>query len=226
MDPEQLTKIVVAWEGQLKRDQDARAQARDAKGQPLFDLSGKPTASPKATRFADRDGAPLYLSPPNGMLIQTHQKPSDRTNGGKGWTSGELDASWYMDSLHNQFRHSGGRAAYLATEANRLTLQVDLKPFMEPLRHPVAHVVDCTQALNAVRADVVEYRRKLTAHISSLNADILAHLWVMPEFSGPALQSLQATAKTVDTLARRVDALVAGFGQLPQAAPTPTSLPR
>lgn len=223
MNPEQLTQVVAAWEGQLKNDQDARAQTRDPKGAPLFELNGKPTTNPKCTRIADRDGAPLYLSPPNGMLIEDHHKPAERTNGGEGWTLEELDAHWYMDVYQNRFRHSRERSAYLADEANRLTVPADLKPFLEPLRHPAAHIEGCKQELSAIKAEVVDYQRKLTAHISSLNASIQAHLWVMPEFSGPALESLNATAKTVDTLGRRVDALVAGFGQLPQAAPTPTS---
>lgn len=224
MDSSRLTRIVVFWEGRLKRDQDSRSQAHDAEGNLLFKGNdGKPTTEKGGQGQARRDKSLLFLAPPNAQAEQPRSyggagRIQDRTNAGKGFTVAELDPLWLQDPSQGwtQFEHWSIRDAYLANKANWLMEAFELPPFMEPTRQKAAHLDSCLKELTSLRHEVETYMAQLLAHIASLDADIRAHLWVTDDFAEPAARSLGATRSDVDTLLRRLDKLRQGFEMLPR----------
>ncbi|NVJ05036.1 AAA family ATPase [Myxococcus sp. AM001] len=226
MDSSRLTRIVVSWEGRLKRDQDSRSQAHDAEGNLLFKGSdGKPTTDKGGQGQARRGKSPLFLAPPNAQTESPHSytygdkgRIQDRTRAGKGFTRAELGPLWFQDASQNwtQFEDWSKRDAYLANKANWLMEEMDLPPLMEPTRQKAAHLDACLKELTALRHEVETYKAQLLAHIASLDADIRAHLWVTDDFAEPAARSLGATRREVDTLLGRLDKLRQGFEMLPR----------
>lgn len=87
---------------------------------------------------------------------------------------------------------------------------------MEPTRHKELYVTSCLNEIRGLRADVDTYHQKLMTHIHSLEKEIHDHLWVTPDFSKPAAQSLEKTREEVEALLERVDALKNGFENLPR----------
>lgn len=223
LDPSRLTRIVVAWEGRLRADQESRSQARDEKGNLLYrGTSGKPTASKKGKRQAKRGDEPLFLSPADAMENPHYRRDSvkDRTKAGAGYTRDELDALYVSrgDGGYNatQFEHWKDREAYLADRNNWLMEEVDLTPVMEPTRHKPAHVDACLHDIEGLDADVRAYQGRLLQHIASLEEEIRSHLWVTPDFVGPASESLARTRAEVETLLARVGKVRDGLRLLPR----------
>jgi len=108
------------------------------------------------------------------------------------------------------------RDAYLGKRANWFPERTDLAPMMEPTRHKPAYVADCLDQIDAIAGDVQRYADRLDDHLSALKATISSHLWVTPDFVGPATSSLEETRGTVSSLSSRVDRLRTGFESLPQ----------
>jgi MoxR-like ATPase len=216
MDPSRLTRIVVSWEGKLRRDQESRSQARDKHGRLLYrGADGKATTNPKELVPATRNGEPLFLAPVGARHLHTGIAITDRTNAGNGYTVAELDNHIEVYEYGwRPFKHWSGRNAYLADPANRLFRQTD--PWMEPTRHKDVYIRACLAELERLRADVVSYRKKLLAHMESLEQEIHAHLWVPSNFARTASQSLDGTRREVDTLLARIDKLRQGFEMLPR----------
>ncbi len=224
-DPAKLTRIVVAWEGKLQRDRDARSQARDAEGRPLYKGNdGKPTTDVQARGQARRGTEPLYLAPPDSADARGNWI-HDRTGGGAGYTRDALK-DLQLPHQGRRFREWSGQTAYLADESNWLMEDVDLPPSMEPTRQKPEYVERCLHDLDGLAENVRRYQAALAAHIASLDADIRAHLWVTPEFAGPAAASLQGTAKEVEGLLRRVAAAREGFTMLPREVEPPAPRPQ
>lgn len=229
MDPSRLTRIVVSWEGKLKQDQDSRSQARDAQGRPLFrGQDGKPTVNSRENVQRTRDGAPLFLAPSNASTMNDYYydqyRLEERTGGGKGYTAQQLDALFVKPNANIvQFRHWGGRDAYLADSANWLVEPTEWPPLMEPTRQKAAYIEASLNEVDGIREQVEAYKVKLLAHIASLEESIRTHLWVTEDFAKPASQSLDGTRREVDTLLTRIDKLRQGFEMLPResAAPSP-----
>lgn len=227
MDPSRLTRIVVAWEGQLKQDQNSRSQMRDEVGNPLFKgVGGNPTTHRLGKWQARRDGKdPLFLAP-SGCLAEYPSYSSkdieDRANSGKGYTRTELESLWIRDqSTGHQWRqvlHWPHLDAYLANRANHLLEEGDLQPLMEPTPQKAAHVESCLREIARLKDEVEAYKDKLNAHIATLEQDIRAHLWVADDFAEPAATSLMDTAHQVDTLLTRIAKLRQGFDMLPREA--------
>ncbi|TAK24312.1 MAG: AAA family ATPase [Myxococcaceae bacterium] len=229
LDPARLTRVVVAWEGKLKSDRESQSQMRDAKGQPLYKgTDGKPTPDTKGRVYAVRTGGnePLYLAPANSKRQQNHSwlEVTDRTNGGKGFTVAELD-TLVVDRYH--FAQSGDRAAYLAEASNRLLIDTDLAPIVEPTRQKQAYIDVCLRELDTVLNDVGQYQARLQAHVESMEQEIRSHLWVTDDFVESAAQTLQRTRSEVKTLLLRATAARKGFELLPRenSDPAPTSAP-
>lgn len=227
MDPSRLTKIVVAWEAQLKKDQESRSQVRDEEGRPLYvGPSRKPTTAAVGMAQAYQNTEPLFLAPANAESGH-YQLIADRTNGGKGYTRAQLnelrlrDPHWGGRDL---FQHWEGRDAYLAERSNWLMTEVSLQPVLEPTRHKGSYIRDCTEQLDQLHHVVQSYQQQLLAHVGSLETAIRGHLWVTPEFVGPAAASLEQTGGEVKTLLARVTKVRKGFEALPGEIHASTAL--
>jgi MoxR-like ATPase len=220
MDPSRLTRIVLAWEGQLGRDRDSRSQARDDKGRPLFQgKEGKATPLSRDREPKKRDGVLLYLAPDGAQARGRYgrNKIEDRSNGGLGYKRAELDELYVHNEYGSlcEFRHWDKRDAYLRELSNRIMEEVDLSPLMEPTRHKAVYVADCLAQVERLQADVEAYQRRLEEHITSLEDDIRSHLWVTKDFVEPAASSLDGTRQEVQVLHQRIAKLRQGFEMLP-----------
>jgi MoxR-like ATPase len=89
-------------------------------------------------------------------------------------------------------------------------------PLMEPTRHKGMYVDACLREIEEIRAEVIDYRVRLKAHIRSMETDIRTHLWVTPDFVEPAARSLERAQQDVETLLTRVDNVITGFQLLPR----------
>lgn len=226
LDPARLTQVVVAWEGKLKSDQESRSQMRDAQGQLLYkDAAGKPTPNSRGPTFAVRKGSnePLYLAPVDSQFHDGRywRDQTDRTRAGNGFTSAELDAL-LVDG--NRFSNISTRANYLSYSNNRLTIESNLTPIVEPTRHKPEYVGACLAQINRVASDIEQYRERLRAHVESMEQEIRSHLWVSADFVEPAAETLDRTMREVEALLVRASQLRAGFEGLPRdnddSAPT------
>lgn len=219
MDPARLTKIVAAWEGRLKRDQESRTQVRDDSDRYMFlTEDGEPTVASSGQGRASRDGEPLFLAPPNAV-VRHHRKMSDRTNKGRGYTESELDALTLTNGHYREeFRHWANRERYMGRSENWMTKKVNLHPMLEQTVQKAGYVEDCQRQLRSLKGDVDSYQRKLQQHEDSLRESISTHLWVASGFADIAATNLGATAGKVQSLISRVERLARGFQELPVEA--------
>lgn len=216
MSNRELTKITVFWEGKLKYDQGQKSQVHDALGQPLFvRADGKITLDSKEKTQQKRGKENLFLAPiPSATDYYMQQRIEDRTGARRGYTRAELDALYVAH--HHQFSQWQHRASYLADESNWFMVPGETTAALEPTRHKPVYVADSLRQIDAVRGDVREYHALLLAHIAALEADICSHLWVTPDFFGPASESLKVTKTDVEALLARVERVRQGFERLPQ----------
>lgn len=117
MSPSRLTKIVISWEAQLKRDQTSQSQKRDRKGRFLFiGENGEETPNPPKSIRAERGGALLFLAPKDSR-DHNQNRIIDRTNGSRGYTEQELEElDVYDDAYYNRwatFRSFRNRHGYI-----------------------------------------------------------------------------------------------------------------
>lgn len=225
MDPSRLTKLVTAWEAQLTKDKESRSQVRDEEGRYLYEGVGRKASVESEERYnAERGGETLFLAPPQSWVGSYGESPiTDRTNGGRGYTQGELKN--LSTHHHQKFANWPNRDAYLADPNNRLVQTLKHPPLMEPTRQKPAYIEQSLRDVDELKASVLHYLAKLSAHVQALENDIRGHLWVTPDFVAPAMRSLNQIARTVATLLSRVDQLRQGFEMLPredQPTPAPT----
>jgi len=229
IDPSRLTKVVVSWEGQLKRDQESRSQARNSKGKLLFKgPGGKATTEPVGPKQRYRDNDPLFLAPAGaagGHRYHGLQLISDRTAAGRGYTIAELsNLHIKANGQWVEFDRWDAKKDYLTDLNNWLADPSDLPAMMEPTRHKPAYVREALKAIEQVRRDVDDYATQLAAHMLSLEKEIYDHLWVTPDFIEPAAVTLRQTTETVTKLGHRLFELKKGFELLPQDDDEPTAL--
>lgn len=224
MDPSKLTKVVVHWEQRLESDRASRTQVRDEEGRPLYGKSAAASTSPTFTRpKTDEEGRALFLAPTNSAVNRggyrgSYEKCKDRSKGGEGFTVEELDpmAIDYNGDYHPEiFQLWESRDSYLADTNNRLMEELELPALLEPTRHKPEYINACRGQIESLNVDISRYREGLLDHIASMEAEISSHLWVCPEFAGPARRSLDRTLVEVDGLLSRVDRLLNGFDTLP-----------
>jgi MoxR-like ATPase len=236
MDPSRLTKVIVSWEGQLKRDRESRSQARNDKGELLYlGSDGSQTTDTHGPKQRRRGNDGLFLAPANSSRSRGyHDQIADRTAGNKGYTENDLDKLYIRtDQEWVPFERWPGKKHYLTDRSNWLAESADLAPLMEPTRHKPAYIRDAIHELEQVKRDIDEYTAQLTAHRESLEREIRDHLWVTPDFVEPAASSLRQTAETVTALAHRVVEVRKGFEMLPKdghepgaPAPIPAKRPK
>lgn len=220
MDPERLTRVVGAWEGQLVRDDQSKMQKRNEDGVPLFKPKGgeETTQSRQLAQARNDANQVMFLAPERAEWINGNKSINDRTNGGEGYSYSDLQkmdvhdrqrGNWY------KFEYWPGREAYLSNSANHLMEEQDIPPSMEPTRHKVTYVNDCVANIGDLLADVERYQIQLKEHIEGLESRVVSHLWLTPDFVKPATESLQETTLTVQCLRERVERLRNGFLALP-----------
>ncbi len=219
MDPERLTRIVGAWEGQLVRDEQSKTQMRNEDGLHLFKRKGGDvTTQNRQSAQAKWDNKLLFLVPEGARWANGHSLTiNDRTNGGKGYSYSDLEKMYVDDRQRGtySFKSWPGREAYLSNSANHLMEEQDIPPLMEPTRHKVTYVNDCVGNIGDLLADVERYQTQLKEHIKGLESRVVGHLWLTADFVKPATESLQETTQTVQCLRERTERLRNGFLALP-----------
>ncbi len=222
MDPSRLTKVVVAWEAQLQRDKSGQSQAQDDEGRLLFQGGdGEPVLVPSASVQKLRGSQRLFLAPDRSSRHGSWHFDSgrilERSNGGRGYTAGELDELYVQRANEcHQFRHWTERERYLGDPSNHLMDRSDHPPLMEPTRHRNSYVNDVLRQIDDLRRNVHGYAESLAGHVKSLDEEIRSHLWVAADFAAPARSNLAATKRSVDELRDRVVRLREGFEKLPR----------
>lgn len=223
MNPSQLTRIVTAREGQLKKDQTDQSQMRDEQGRLLFRSSdGTPTFEAVGSIQAKRGIELLYLSP-SFAWSANQRKLQDRTNDGKGYTVDEIGSLKIRDDYGSlrDIRHWDGHDAYFSESSNRLIENGNLELMMEPTRHKQIYIDDCLRQIDEEKTKVIQYQAKLSKHIQTLEAQIKTHLWVTPDFAAPAAENLKQTQHAVEVLLTRIKNLQRGFAALPSEVDLP-----
>lgn len=231
MDPSHLTTLVTLWEAKLRADQENKSQMRDQEGHLLFKGSdGTYTTDQRGQKPAVRDHKALFLAPSESYTSDNgyghnRSRIHDRTNGGHGYTQDELNALYVPERGYGlrEFKHWSDCNSYLTNPNNKLIIESDLAPALEPMRHKEPYIKSCVGDLISLHEDVDQYRNRLLAHIRSLDAEIHGHLWITPEFAGPAAQNLARTHKDVEALLARIAKLRQGFEMLPKESPPPTA---
>ena len=221
MDPERLTKIVVAWEAQLGQDQESRSQQVDEEGRLLFrGADGEPVASETGPVHAtNENGELLYVAQPDWLNAYRRGLGGVAfDNNGAGYTAAELGQLWVVDEDGDQqrVRDWSERANYMEKTASWLTEEAELPPIFGPTRHKVIYVDSCIAQVNAIADDVTAYQADLDAHVAGLESQVHKHLWLTASFAEPAAASLRGTRATVSELAARVQNLRKGFELLPR----------
>ncbi len=220
MDPTVLSNAVVAWEGKLKHDEEARAQSRDQDGRLLHrGLDGRPTTARQGHTRTVRGKDTLFLCPANALNRDTHERDPARSNGGKGYTEAELNVLLVEGQRHSgnpQFQHWADRAAYLADSSNWLQVDQELPPILERVRHQSEHLDASLRELDSIHAAIDAFRTQLAAHVAGIERDICSHLWVSVEFAGPAIGPLQQADREVKQLQQRIANLRKGYALLPR----------
>jgi len=220
MNPSHLTRIVMVWEGRLKKDQAGQSQMRDERGCPLFRNSeGTPTPEAVGPSQARRGAELLYLSPAEAWSA-SQRKLQDRTNGGKGYTITEIDKLKIRD-IYGSFSDISywvGRDAYFVGSSNRLIENGNLEAMMEPTRYKQIYIDDCLRQIDAHKAEVTQYQAKLNQHIQNLETEIETHIWVSSDFAAPAAEKLTHTQYEVEKLLIRMNNTRKGFAALPPEA--------
>lgn len=207
MDSSKLTKIVVLWESQLKRDEDNQSQMRDETGKLVFkDLKRDSATKNHATR---------YLAPPNSFVNRHKSIGQDRTNGGQGFTIDELNNMSVEDPYATDFKTWIKREAYLRDGKNYYVPTFDLSPVLEPTRHKQIYIDDSLRQIDEIKTKVTQYQSELNHHIHELEDAIRSHLWVTSDFMTPAAVNLKQTQHEVQTLLARVSKTREGFELLP-----------
>jgi MoxR-like ATPase len=215
MDPSRLTKIIVSWEARLKADRESRSQMMDAARRLLYrDSDGKLKPTPNGSEQAFRDGAPLFLAPDRAQNGSTLLP--ERTNGGSGYLRSELDKLnvWDKDRW-TSFRHWQLRDEYLAEPSNWHKNESKLQPALEPTRHKRHYIDGSIRDVDEIRAEIDLYRKQLTSHIASLDAEIRSHLWVQADFALLAKARLEESRHEVERLLERLVTVRRGYRELP-----------
>lgn len=210
-NPERLEKLVSTWEGLVAGDANSSVQQQDSEGNLLYETEeGEVTRSKSFRRMIDRSGQPLYLSPPD---------QDDRSNGGLGYTAGELTSQFFDDRY--QQCHIGGKWLhidnYLSDSSNRLVVERENLPLMEPKQHEQSYIQGRLSEVETLRSDVSRLAARLAEQIVSLDSEIGEHLWIDHQFILEAAESLGLAKQKANQLEHRLTQVAEQYSRLPQA---------
>lgn len=211
-DPQHLTRLTTAWERIYKEEKEAKAQQRNKKGNLLYvDFDGKLVTTTKGRRPAMRKNEKLYLAPP--------QEP-DRTNGGEGLTQDELWNKYRYRGYHGDMRIHVNRGVvdlsqYTSDSSNYFYQEGQFSAAMEPTRYSIHHIAGRLTEMGGILSQVEAFLAEIDGQITSLDGRLSDHLWVDPDFRGPALKHLEGRRNKVAKLEGRLRQVRDGFERLP-----------
>lgn len=208
-EPERFTRLVVAQERQLGLEKQARSQARDDKGRPLFvGEKGKAVLESQGQRQKQNaEGEPLFLAPAN--------KKSDRTLNGNGMTREELRGAF---TPHYGYFNQQEWQAYMADSNNFLMEATSRPPLLEPTRYSQVHIEGRLRQVDELAGELSKYHGGLKQQLASVTAIVDDHLWIAPGFSRPARINLEQRQAHAEGLQARLATLRAEFNALPRSS--------
>jgi MoxR-like ATPase len=209
---EELPRLLAALEGRLEEDRTSQTQARDTEGRPLYGERTGPSSPPQITAVGRRQrrsaaGEALFLRPAAWGV--------DRTNGGQGYTEGELD----FDHRSRSFRAWDERERYLADASSWFLEETSLPPLLEPTRFSRAHVAAAVHDAEELRAALAKHRDGLARLLEGVPRDVRSHLWIEPSLADVATTRLTDRLAQVDAALARCEALVEAAEALPLREP-------
>ncbi len=202
-EPATFTRLVEVWEARLSKDQNARSQAHDKDGNPLFlDRKKKQTTSATGKKQKHNpQNEPLFLAPPNWG--------GDRSNNGQGYTEPQIRND-------NRSRYNNLDPSYFADEGNWLMEEAQWPPKMEPTRYSQAHIDGQSKQAAQLLDEVNGWEARLTQERDALAQSVDSHLWIVPGFSKIARKQLEAQLRIARDLSKRLRQVAQGFAELPK----------
>ncbi len=202
-EPTTFTRMVVVWEVKLYNDKNARSQARDEYGDPLYiDRDGNATFS--ETEEKQKHNAynqPLFLAPANWG--------NDRSNNGQGWTEQDIQQ-------HSRSRYQTIDATYFADRSNMLMETTKWPPLMEPTRYSPEHINGQVKQVSQLLHNVEGWKARLTQERDALAQSVDSHIWIVPGFSQIARRQLEERLRIAQGLSEQLQNIEKGFAELPK----------
>ena len=211
--PNQLIRLVGAWERRLEKHRKEERVKQDSKGRRLY-KRGDGSETTEEEGQAYRDGKPLFLGPKSSQHYRNAEV--DRGNGGKGFTQAELE-----DSMSRSGYGQRGERIREHVEDRGNWLVTKLPAALEPMSYARVQIEQFLVDVKDVREKVTAFQEGLAEQIRSMSRELTTHLWVMPEFVDPAAAKLQAQLKDAGKLVARVDKVIRGYEALPRAEDAP-----
>jgi hypothetical protein len=90
-----------------------------------------------------------------------------------------------------------------------------LQPALEPRRFSRRDLDASIEEITAHTATTADYATAVKDRLETLESDVAKHLWVLPEFAGPARSVLRDTLLRVEGLLQRLAAVRDGIECLP-----------
>ena len=213
IDPARLGRLADAWQSTLEQEQNHRRHLHNENGEPLYrDPEHGLTTRQGVQVPRERDGAPLYLAPPD---------QADRSNQGRGYLREEL-AEQFFDDHYAQCHIDGrwvGLEQYLRDDENRLCDYRPFEPHTEVIGFSAEHIRDRCAEIDALLEDIHRYCAAVSAKLATLDGELASRLWMDPDFAGPAGDTLRHSLGVVEAVAVRLRGLREGFAALPEAPP-------
>lgn len=212
---ERLEKLIATWESTLQADQNSQTQIRNDKGQRLYrSREGKKTTEANEQEWSRRDGLALYLSPPD---------QDNRSNDNRGYTEHELSDKFF--DQHYQQCHIDGHwqhiDQYISDPANRLILQHQNPPCLEPTVHSDTFIQGRLEENKKLAADIVSLRESIEQGCNGLDQALGQHLWVTGSFMTSAKQALNDNLQKVSDFESRLQTVIAAYQHLANKKPSP-----
>ncbi len=219
-EPSRLVRMIQAWEGRLRKDEESRSQKQDEEGRLLYSgKDGKDTAHRRGQNY--RHGEPLYVLPKGAYSKRMYDNEKlDETNKGKGYTEKEIEEKIPVIVDGRYFvEDTDELPKFTQKKGNRF--MVDLSPAMEPTRHEPVHIRDCLRQLEEFSIKMVTHKGEIEKRIETLENDVRGHLWVMDDFAEPASRGLEKARGDAEGLIERLEKVKRGYEDLPRKEEEP-----
>ena len=221
-EPSRLVRMIQAWEGRLRKDEESRSQKQDEEGRLLYlGKDGKDTTHQRGQNY--RNEKPLYILPKGAHGNRHGHEGFDATNEDKGYTEREIEEKIpVIVSQQYLIRDANQLPEFTQEKGNRF--MVDLSPAMEPTRHEPVHIRDCLRQLEEFSIKMVTHKGEIEKRIETLENDIRGHLWVMDDFTEPASRGLEKARGDAEGLIKRLEKVKRGYENLPRKEEEPGSI--
>ena len=222
-EPSRLVRMIQAWEGRFRKDEESRSQKQDEEGRLLYSgKDGKDTTHRRGQNY--RHGEPLYVLPKGAYSKRMYDNEKlDETNKGKGYTEKEIEEKIPVIVDGRYFvKDTDELPKFTQKKGNRF--MVDLSPAMEPTRHEPVHIRDCLRQLEEFSIKMVTHEGEIEKRIETLENDVRGHLWVMDDFTEPASRGLEKARGDAEGLIERLEKVKRGYKDLPRKEEEPGSI--